>query len=598
MCLPQRTKDQERESGRIETISPSPTRPSSFRQFIHHHRNRRPLLQRFCHRLGRRIDLVQEQVREEPDDEEKDDDRDQDQHLAPAQIFDGRVLRLGQRPLEHLADGPQQIPGRQDDAERAEDGERLLRLECAEQDVELADEAVQPRQPGRRQRHDDEQDAEDRNLLPQPAEIGQQAGVPPVVEHADQQEQGARAQPVVHHLEGRAGDPLRVQREDAEHDEAQVRHRRIGDERLEILLHQRDHRAVQDADERQRRDPRHEGVGRGREERQAEAHEAVGAHLQEHRGQDHRAAGGRRHVRIGQPGVEREERHLDGEGQGERREEPDLQVRRQLHPLQLQQVEGVRLRLEIEHQDGDEHQRAAEHGVDEELDRRVDPPLHDPAAEVVGAVRIAPAADQEIHRDQRQLPEDEEEYQVERHEDADHPRFEQQHQGQVRAQPLADPFPGEDQHEHRDQRGEQHQEQAQAIDAHQVFDVELRHPGRAFDELHARLAVAPADPQQARHGERGEADQQRPPLLEPLPRQDQQHQRADQREEDDGREYREIRHYVLAQDMHDEDEGRKTNDESALIPPSLVFGLWSLVSHHRITNHASSATAPSRIDSA
>ena len=50
-------------------------------------------------------------------------------------------------------------------------------------------------------------------------------------------------------------------------------------------------------------------------------------------------------------------------------------------------------------------------GEEEELDRGVD------------AVRAAPDADEEVHRQQRQLEEDVEEEQVGRDEDADHRRF-------------------------------------------------------------------------------------------------------------------------------------------------------------------------------
>ncbi len=44
----------------------------------------------------------------------------------------------------------------------------------------------------------------------------------------------------------------------------------------------------------------------------------------------------------------------------------------------------------------------------------------------VDAALVAPDADQEVHGDQRNFPEDEEQEQVERAEDADQPEFEQQ----------------------------------------------------------------------------------------------------------------------------------------------------------------------------
>ncbi len=214
-------------------------------------------------------------------------------------------------------------------------------------------------------------------------------------------------------------------------------------------------------------------------------------------------------------------------------EEPDLQVRWQLQLLEHQQVERAAAR--VEHQDADQHQRGAGQGVQEELERGVDAPRHDPAQEVVGAVRVAPAADQEVHRDEGQLPEDVKQHQVERHEDADHAAFEQQHQEQVRPQPLLDPLPGENQHQHGQEGGEQHQEEAQPIHPDEVLDLELLHPGQALDELHARLAGLPPGPQQAGDREGGQAHQQRPPLLQPRARQDQQHQRSREGEEGDDR---------------------------------------------------------------
>jgi hypothetical protein len=62
--------------------------------------------------------------------------------------------------------------------------------------------------------------------------------------------------------------------------------------------------------------------------------------------------------------------------------------------------------------DADQHEQAAGQGVDEELDRRVHPPL------------AAEGADQEVGRDQHGLPEDVEQEQVQAHEDADHGRLE------------------------------------------------------------------------------------------------------------------------------------------------------------------------------
>ena len=58
------------------------------------------------------------------------------------------------------------------------------------------------------------------------------------------------------------------------------------------------------------------------EQVEAEAQEAVGAELQHDAGQDHRAGRGRLGVRVGQPRVQREQRHLDRERDGEGEEQP------------------------------------------------------------------------------------------------------------------------------------------------------------------------------------------------------------------------------------------------------------------------------------
>ena len=70
--------------------------------------------------------------------------------------------------------------------------------------------------------------------------------------------------------------------------------------------------------------PRAKLGGRFGEDGHGETQIAVGAHLEQDAGQDDRAGGGRLHVGVGQPGVEGEERHLDGEGQRKGQEAPGL----------------------------------------------------------------------------------------------------------------------------------------------------------------------------------------------------------------------------------------------------------------------------------
>jgi hypothetical protein len=57
--------------------------------------------------------------------------------------------------------------------------------------------------------------------------------------------------------------------------------------------------------------------------------------------------------------------------------------------------------VEVQRQDAEQHDHAADEGVEEELDRRVEPAV------------AAPDADQEVHRHEHDFPEQEEEQEVE-----------------------------------------------------------------------------------------------------------------------------------------------------------------------------------------
>src|SRR5581483_10980401 len=61
-----------------------------------------------------------------------------------------------------------------------------------------------------------------------------------------------------------------------------------------------------------------------REQAQAEAYQTVSAELQQNARQDDRASRRSLHVRVGQPGVQRPDRNLDGEGGEEAQEQQRL----------------------------------------------------------------------------------------------------------------------------------------------------------------------------------------------------------------------------------------------------------------------------------
>ena len=238
--------------------------------------------------------------------------------------------------------------------------------------------------------------------------------MPPLIEHADEQEEGARGDAVVHHLEDRSLQALRREGENPQHHESEVGHRSVRDQLLGIGLHGRHPRGVHDPDQPEQQDDRdHASVHRGaRKEGDREAQEPVDAHLQEDPRQDHGSCRRSFHVGVRQPRVQREQRHLDGEGQPEGAEEPQLESRWNREAKEVGVGEGGLAELLLvqvdERDDRHQHEQRAGGREQEELHRRVDPALP------------APDADDHVHRDQHHLPEHVEQEEVERHEDTQH----------------------------------------------------------------------------------------------------------------------------------------------------------------------------------
>ena len=161
------------------------------------------------------------------------------------------------------------------------------------------------------------------DLLQHAAEPVDLERVVALLHRAGEEEQHAGDQAVGDHAEDRGVDAERGQRGDAEHHEAHVRHRGEGDQALHVGLGEAAERAVDDADHGQQADPRRPLLRRLGQDRDGDADEAVRAELQQDRGQDHRALRRRLGVGVGQPGVEREHRHLDGEADEHAGEDPD-----------------------------------------------------------------------------------------------------------------------------------------------------------------------------------------------------------------------------------------------------------------------------------
>ena len=280
---------------------------------------------------------------------------------------------------------------------------------------------------------------------------------------------------------------------------------------------------------------RHEVTRRVGKNRQREADEPVRAHLQEHGRQDDRAGRRRVGVRIGQPRVEREHRHLDGEPEEEREEHPPLQVERHVQLLELRDVERVHARdavvVEVERQNAEQHDDAADEGVQEELDRRVQPAV------------AAPDADEEVHRHEHHFPEQEEQQEVEADERAHHAGLQDEQEDVVLLQALGNRRPRRQDGDGAEERRQQHEQRAEAVDAEEVLRADRRNPRHAARRTGSsgpagctRTTAAP------RPGIRRAPKTIRDPpnRVAVLFRHEQQQRRADERQEQNQRQKRKV----------------------------------------------------------
>lgn len=247
---------------------------------------------------------------------------------------------------------------------------------------------------------------------------------------------------------------------DGDHHEAHVGDAGVGHQSLDVGLGERHDGAVDDADKTQ-----HHGVGgkfggRLGEQRQGEAQQAVGGGLQQDPRQVHGTRGRCLAVGIRQPAVQRYQRHLDREGDEEAQHQQPLHALAHRGVQQVLIVKGKHagggMVSQHQAQDGDQHDEAADLGVDEEFGGGVDPGF------AVGD-RVAPQRNQEVHRYQHHLPEEEEQEQVQRHEDAEHATQNPQQVEVEEADALHDFLPGTEDGQHADEAGEDHHQQRQAI---------------------------------------------------------------------------------------------------------------------------------------
>jgi hypothetical protein len=110
-------------------------------------------------------------------------------------------------------------------------------------------------------------------------------------------------------------------------------------------------------------------------------------------------------------------------------------------------------------EDRHQHEDRSRHGEDEELDRCID------------AAGPAPDADDEVHRDQGDLPEHVEQEKIEGHEGADHPGGQQKKSYVERFDVLDVERPRGEDDDRQEECGEEHEQQRDAVDTDVVVDA-------------------------------------------------------------------------------------------------------------------------------
>ena len=327
-------------------------------------------------------------------------------------------------PLHH----PEQIDRGQNDAQCGEGGGDLAPQKRSSQDEKLPHKAVCSGQSQRGEGENHQAGGEAGHGACQANVIYDQPAVGAFVNHSHAEKECSCRDAMVDHLHDCAFDALRVQDKNSQCHKSHVTDARIGDQLFDIGLRQCHVRSIDDRDDRQ---GNHEfgkcdrGIG---QHGKRKSEKSIRSHFKKDTGQDDAAGGRCLHVRIRQPGVQREHGDLDGEGGKEGPEEERLQGCAVCSPAQSQDIERVAA-VEIQHQNGDQQQHAARQGIEEKFDRRIE------------SVRTAPHPDQQIHGDEHGFPKDIEQDKVQGGKHTEHRRFHHKKHGHKPLHPTCNGGP-------------------------------------------------------------------------------------------------------------------------------------------------------------
>ncbi len=426
---------------------------------------------------------VENRLRVEAQQNQKHDQQQHDEQLAqrhPWQFFcrDFALRFTEVRPVQHR----QWIHWGEDQTKSGNHRNHRHDMVAAEQDHKFANEVTGTRHPQRRDGEEHWQRRQPLNFAPQTAHLTHVAGMQTLVQLTTQNEQTGRGQTVCNHLNHRALVRQLAAGIDGNQHEAHVGHGGVGNQTFNIVLGKRHPRAVENTNNAQPHRDRRELGGSIREQRQREAQQTVGRGFQQNPRQVNGTSGRCLRVRVRQPAVQRNHRHFHREGDEEAEHQQIFHAVGHRGLQQILIVEGPnagRIMVhEHQRQDGNQHHQTARLGIDEELGGRRDTRF------TVGGF-MAPKRDQEVHRHQHHLPEEEEQEHVDGQEHADN-AAQDPHQIEVEeALVFLDFIPGTEHRQHAQQTGQHHHQQRQAVDSKVDSDPKTRDPRQ--DELRLPL---------------------------------------------------------------------------------------------------------------
>ncbi len=255
------------------------------------------------------------------------DERDDESELAEAEVEGLLTHGRAAAEVEDPGDQPQRVHRGEHDRDRADGRVAPALLEDAGEDRELTREVGRAGY-GKREHADGEDERRERRPpLREPAELGEAVGAGALDQHRGEKEHRRRDEAVADGMEHRPRDAEIVRREDPEHDQAHLGHRRVRDDTAHIGLAEGEDRAV---DEARRGKHEHHGapaLDRPGEVPQHDPDQAVDGRLRDHAREQRGDLGRRLGIGGAQPTVEGEQRRLHCECDEEAEEHPLVPAR-------------------------------------------------------------------------------------------------------------------------------------------------------------------------------------------------------------------------------------------------------------------------------